>query len=373
MSVILKADNRPLLEDANFSYLSTNYASGVATLVVVNSSDFVVNQYVLVGTFGSSTAEILKVATASAGSLTFKDESAVAANTAYAHPESTRVTILPYNQVKFYRTTTTTYAATSQIGSTTNIKAQDWYTTATDSTNTTGYGWSVWYNQGGATTSTNSAYQPYAGYSGNTVKKVFDRFYSILNNNELKLITTTDAYAWLNEAYTIIRNDLNLVNQEYFASSLQTLTVVSGTAEYALPTDFSDLLTLYVDGASPQQVVPGIALAEIPNYSGTDPRHYIRGLYLGITPTPDAAATWYYRYVSKATDLTAVTDTIDLPDSAFYAVTDFMLGRAYAKLVSPNSSVYFGKFKEWSDRMKTTSIRRDSGLDAWSISPYANV
>ena len=134
MAVILKADNRTLLEDANYSYLTNNYASAVSTLVVVNSSDFAADQYVLVGTFGSSTAEILKIATASAGSLTFKDESEVAATTAYAHPESSRVTILPYNQVKFYRTTTTTYATTQQIGSTTNIKAQDWYTTVTDST-----------------------------------------------------------------------------------------------------------------------------------------------------------------------------------------------------------------------------------------------
>jgi hypothetical protein len=373
MAVILKADNRTLLEDASYSYLSTNYASGVATLVVTNSSDFAVNQYVLVGTFGSSTAEILKIASVSSGSLTFKDESAVAASTVYAHPESTRVTVLPYNQVKFYHTTTTTYGTSTQVGSTTNIRAQDWYTTVTDSTYSTGYGWYVWYNQGAATTSTNSAYIPYAGYSGNTVKKVFDRFYSILNNNELKLISSTDSYAWLNEAYAIVRNELNLVNQEYFASDIQTLSVVSGTAEYSLPSDFSDLLTLYVSGASPQQIVLPIPLSEIPSYAGTTPRYYLRGSVLGITPTPDAAATWYYRYVSRATELTANTDSIDLPDNAFYAVTDFMWGRAYQKLTSPNSSVYFGKFKEWSDRMKTTSIKRDSGLDSWSISPYANV
>jgi len=373
MAVILKADNRLLLEDANYSYLSTNYASGVSTLVVVNSSDFAVDQYVLVGTFGSLTAEILKIASVSSGSLTFKDESEVAATTAYAHPESTRVTVLPYNQVKFYRTTTTTYATTSQIGSTTNIKAQDWFTTVTDSVNTTGYGWYIWYNQDSALASTNSAYIPYGGYDGNTVKKVFDRFYSILNNNELKLISTTDAYAWLNEAYSIVRNDLNLVNQEYFASDIQTLSVVAGTAEYSLPTDFGDLVTLYVSGAAPQQIVAPIPLAEIPSYAGSTPRYYLRGSYLGITPTPDQAATWYYRYVSKATAKTADTDTIDLPDNAFYAVTDFMWGRAYQKLTSPNSSVYFAKFKEWSDRMKTSAIKRDSGLDSWAISPYANV
>lgn len=373
MAVILKADNRALLDDANFSYLSTNYASGVAALVVVNSSDFAANQYVLVGNFGSSTSEILKIAAVSAGSLTFKDESEVAAVTAHAHPESTRVTVLPYNQVKFYRTTTTTYGTSQQIGSTTNIKAQDWYTTVTDSTNTTGYGWYVWYNQDTALASTNSAYIPYGGYAGNTVEKVFKRFFSILNNNELKLISQVDAYAWLNEAYTVIRNDLNLVNQEYFASDIQTLSVISGTAEYALPDDFSDLLVIYVAGVAPQQIIPSITLSDIPRYAGTEPRHYIRGSMLGITPTPDQAATWYYRYVSKATELTATTDTIDLPDSSFFAVTDYMWGRAYQKLTSPNSSVYFGKFKEWSDRMKTTAIRRDSGLDEWSVSPYANV
>jgi len=373
VAVILKADNRTLLADANFSYLNTNYASAASTLVVVNSSDFAVDQYVLIGSFGSSTAEILKIASVSSGSLTFKDESEVAATTAYAHPESTRVTVLLYNQVKFYRTTTTTYATTSQIGSTTDIKAQDWYTTVTDSTNTTGYGWYIWYNEDSTAVSTNSAYQPYTGYSGNTVQKIFNRFYSALNNNELKLITTDDAYSWLNEAYTVIRNELNLVNQEYFASDLQTLSVVAGTAEYELPDDFSDLLVLYADGASPQQTINPITLSEIPNYSGTSPRHYLRGAYIGITPTPASSATWYYRYVAKATDFTAVTDLVDLPDSAFYAVVDWMLGRAYAKLVSPNSSVYFGKFTEWSNRMKTNSIKRDSGVDSWSISPYANV
>lgn len=370
----LKADNRSLLENAKFSYLSTNYASGVSSVVLLNATGFAADQYVLIGNFGSPSAEILKIAAVTTNTLTFKDESDVAANTTRAHAESSRVTILSYNQVKFYHTATATYATTDLL-TTADINPLDFFTTYEDNTNSTGYGWFVFYNQETTELSSNSNAIPYSGFGITTVKTVMDDFFSLLNNKELSLISVTDALAWLNEGYSIIRNDLNLIETGYSVSDEISLSIVSGTAEYDLEDDFSDLVYIRADSTTDdgRKIYP-IRYSEMPSYledGETTLRYYLRGKKIGFVPTPDEATTLKYRYKALTTTLDSYDDLIDLPDNGHYAVKDFMLFRAYQKLTNPNSSVYHNNFKEYLNRIKTVSITRDSHPDSFTIADEA--
>jgi len=373
---ILKADNRALLTDAKYSYLTTNYASGASSVNVLNGTNYAANDYVLIGNFGSPSAEILKVKAVSTNTLTFKDEAGADVNTTFAHAESTRVYIIPYNQVKFYWTTTATYAATSLV-STEDIQEQDFFTITEDTTNSTGYGWFVFYNQHTTEISANSNAIPYSGFGLTTVKTVIEDFFSLLNNKELKLISVRDALAWLNEGYSIIRNDINLIDTGWGASDEVELTLVSGTDEYDLEDDFSDFLYLRKSASTDtgSQIYP-IRFSDIPSYLQSNSqklRYYLRGNKIGFVPSITSAGTLYYRYKAKITTLDSYDDTIDLPDNAHYAVKDFMLYRAYEKLTNPNSSVYHNNFKEYLSRIKVVSNSRDDFPDSWGIASYANV
>lgn len=374
MSVVLKADNRAVLQTAKFSYLTTNFASAVATLTVLNGSFFAANDYVLIGNFGSSSSEILKLRTVVGNDITFKDEAGSTISTTFAHPESTRIQIIPYNQVKFYHTTSAVFA-TGTLLATSSISPSQFFTQYTDATYSTGFGWFVFYNQHTTTTSTNSNSIPYTGFVNSTVKKTMDNFFSLLNDKELKSIGVDDAFNWMNEGYNNARNALNLVNTEFSASDEVTIAVLAGTAEYANEDDFSKLLYVRPSDRYSPALEP-IDLVDIPSYllSGTpNTRYYLRGGYIGFVPTPTTAATYYKRYVKKITDLSSYDDTIDLPDGGFYAVKDWMLYRAYQKLSNPSAAAYMNAFNNWIATIKNVSITRDQHPSSWSIAPHANV
>lgn len=371
MAIQLKADNRQLTKNAQFSYLSINYASAVSSLVLVNSNSFAANDYVLLGEFGSETAEIVQVSTVTAATHTL----ALSAATKFAHSESTRATILKYNQVKFYRTATATFSESgTQIGSDTNIQADDYFTRYWDTANTTGYGWFKFYNSTTATATDQSNAIPYTDFESNSVKKIFDSFYSLLNNSEQKLISTNDAFRWLNEGYAIAKNELNLINRNYTASST-TITVTSGTAEYALPSGFSDVLSLTGDDSNDSEI-ENIALSNAIAYgndSANTVKYYLRGSYIGLVPTPTSNTTYTLYYLQKTSTLTSYYDSIDLPDNNFYPLVDFMMYRASQKLNKPNPETNLELFRAGINLMKVTSIKRTDNLDSWDIKYEANI
>ena len=96
--ITIRADNRGLLDmNEGFSYLSNNYNSDVGSLVVTNIARFKADDPVLIGQFGSETAEIAYISTINTATNTLTLEN----NTKFAHPESTRVSVLRYSMVEF--------------------------------------------------------------------------------------------------------------------------------------------------------------------------------------------------------------------------------------------------------------------------------
>ena len=373
MAIKLKCDNRTLTKNAKFSYLAQNYASGVTSLVIVNSNGFAANDHILLGEFGNETTEIVKpsVVTASTHTLTVPA-------TKFAHAESTRVTIIPYNQVKFYYTATATYDTNNEIqAGYLDVAADEVFTTDEDTSNTTGFGWFVFFNSETNATTTNSNAIPYADFASNSVKKIFDSFFSLLNNTEQKLISNSDAFRWLNEGYSMAQNELNLVNREYKATST-TITTTATTAEYTLPTDFSDMSSLTDDNNDLRVEIEEIKLSDFKAWgadTGNNIKYYLRGAVIGFSPTPATGTTTTYTlyYIKKSDVLTSYYDNIDLPENNFYPLVDFMLYRANEKLNKPNPKQYLESFRGGLNLMKVTAIKRSENLDSWSIDQRANV
>lgn len=384
--ITLLADNRTLANDAKYSYLNDNYASGVSTIQIANTSGFAADSFIIVGEFGNEDAEIFRIGTvnSSTGDITLKDADGNATTTKFAHPESTKVIVTQFDQIRFYWTAalgtiadeTPTFATTTPLTSWAQITPAEWYTTYDDSDHSTGFGWFVYRNSVTSVSSQTSNPIPYAGFSQNTVAAVFADFDSLLNVNELKIVTLSEKFAWLNEALALLKNKLNLSNAEYFVSTTQTLSIVSGTAEYQLPDNLADMVEITDNQNTSTSVgypIPYISVSKALSYTGDVTHYYLRGRYIGFVPIPDAATTYYYRYRAAATRVTSLSDYIILPDGAFFSLKDWLMYRACLKFNNPLANTYYQSYTNSVNLYIQSSVKRDANLDSWSASPESNV
>ena len=88
-------------------------AAGQTELTVVNSQGFSANDYIILGTRGSDTAEVRQIASTTATTITIN------VATSFLHEKNESILLLRYNQRKFYRCTTEdgTYTHLSDEGS----------------------------------------------------------------------------------------------------------------------------------------------------------------------------------------------------------------------------------------------------------------
>lgn len=366
--ITLKADNRQLIKNAKYSYLSSNYASGVVTLSIINDNGFSDNDYILIGEFGSETSEIRQIDGSPSGNSLI-----ISSATGFAHSESTKITILKYNQVKFWQTAASTYNSAENYLGVEDIQPDDVFTKYQDTVNSTGFGWFCFYNSTTAQTTTNSNAIPYADFNEYSVKKILDAFFSLLNNKEMKLITHEDAFRWLNEAYTISLNELNLVNQEYGVPAEYSLSVTSGTAEYALPSDFGKLISIHANADA--DAIEQIKIEDINTYgywnSGNTnsgiTRYYLRGSYIGFVPTPASSGTYDVYYQKKSATLSSYYDDVNLPNNNYYFLIDFMMYRAAPKILRLNGQEHYKMFRIGIDTMKVTSHKQNNDKSSFEI------
>jgi hypothetical protein len=262
-----------------------------------------------------------------------------------------------------------------------NIQPSDWFTTFSDETNATGYGWYCFFNSVTALLSQPSNAIPYGGFESDTTENILADFFSMLNNKELKLVTREDALSWASEGYSKMRSKLNLTNVEYTSSGVQALNVLAGVIEYDLPVDFDHLIALVVglQTSNPgawgayKKDIEFIPLRSAYTFNGIGPRYYIRGFKIGILPTPGVDTTYHYLYLKKAIRLNLNTDEVDLPNGGEYVIKDYMLYRAYQKFQNPQFQSFYQSFTNGLNDMIIASVKRDANLDRFDIQRESNV
>ena len=379
--VTLTADQRSLLQNSKYSFLTNNYSSGVSSFYILNASDtsFAADAFLLLGNFGSEDAEVVRISTvdSSTGLIT------LTTTTKRAHSESSKVSVLPYNQVRFYYTTTATFSTSTPLTGYVELQAGDWFCVYNDETYSTGYGWFTFYNSVTAIASQPSNNIPYAGFGSNTTEDILNSVFSLLGNKELKLITREEVLDFVSEGYSKMRNKLNLSNSEYTASGPITLSITSGTVEYLLESDFDDLISITsgLDTSNPgaggnytKKPIEWISLKDAYNYTGDDVRYYLRGKYIGFLPTPTESASYIYRYTKKGSRLSSNTDEVDLPNNGEYIVQDFALYRCYLKFQNINmAGTYLKSFNDGLNDIIIASVKRSAELPSFGIDGYANV
>lgn len=379
--ITLEADNRTLTTSTKYSYLVNNCTSGIASFSILNATDsqFTTNTFLLLGNFGAENAEIVKITSVNNNT----GDIVISSPTLFPHSESTRVSILPYDQIQFFYTATATFDMSTPLNiNPINLQPNDWFTTYNDETHQTGFGWYIFSNS----TSITSVSQvsnpiPYVGFETNTTEEILSDFFSMLGNRELRLVTREDALSWASEGYGRMRNKLNLSSVEYSASGISVLNLIPGQIEYDLPTDF-DRLVSFMSGlvttdpgarGSTKLDIGFIPLTEAYTYNGTGPRYYIRGFKIGILPTPGYSTTYHYIYQKRAMRLTLNSDTVDLPNGGEYVIKDYMLYRAFQKFQNPQYKQYLESYTNGLNDMIISSVKRDANKDWWGITREANV
>lgn len=379
--ITLRSDNRILTINSKYSYLVDNYASGSSSIYITNTDGFSDDDFILINEFGQENAEIFRCGTIvpGTGEIPLLDSNGAPTTTSFAHSESSKVYIIPYNKIRFYWTASTgtiadenpTFDTDNPISGYIELEPSSEFTMFDDNTNPTGFGWFVYQNSITSDESEESNPIPYTGFDYNTVANIFSDFDSLLNVNELKLVSMSDKLSWLNEALSLIKNKLNLTNTEYTVSTEQTINVTSGTAEYLLPADFADLVYIR-DDTSEKNPIPFMKISSAQTNTGTETSYYLRGRYIGFTPAPTTDMTVKYGYRANATRVTSLSTYIDLPDNAFYSIKDFMMYRASLKFKNPEASTYYQSFINSVNLSIQSAVKRDANLDSWDIVSNAN-
>ena len=367
---------------AKFSALLDNCVSGVSSIRVNNLEPFSVGDPILIGEIGQYDAEILKVKALdpATNTITLGDSVNNATTTTFSHSESTKVTILLFDQIQFYWTAATgtisdenpTFSDSNPLTGWISLDPTSYYSVYQDVNNDTGFGWFMYKNALTDDVSQESNPIPYAGFTGNTAQQIISSFQSMLNTNELKLVTYNDMFNWMNEAIALVKNKLNLSNVEYTVSTMQTLNVVGGTAEYILPSNFSDLIEIVDQNFLP---ISAISVSDDLTHRGdttTDTVYYLRGRYIGFSPIPSGSTTVYYRYRANATRVSSLSTYIDLPDNMFYCIKDYMMYMSCQKFGNPMGSSYYQSFKNSLDLYIMASIKRNADLDTWGMGEGTN-
>jgi len=361
-------------QDAN--WFEVTNASGVAeNNVTIGGGSITVGRtnFVLLGEFGSESSEIVEVSSVNKSTHTL-----TVGATKFAHSVDTKVYIIGYDKAKFYHTSTATFSATDPITGYIDIQADSLYTVAGDTVNTSGFGHYIFYNSITAKASSSSNPIPYDSFGDESVSSILASFYSLLNQSERKLITDTDAMTWLNAGYSEMRNQLNLVARDYFANTTQTVTTVSGTAETALNTAFSYIISVYDE--TNEKNVDSIQTSNISSYNyntGSTAEYYIRhdgsAFYIGFSPIPTSAIEYTVRYAFKTAKLTSYYDNVVIPGNGHYKLVDYMLYRAAPKIGRPDGQKFLDAFNASIANMKIMFHSVNGAKDSFSIEHSANV
>lgn len=224
---LLRANNSPLLDGKEKSFLVANSAAGTATVTVKDYAQFAVGLPVLIGNLGSESSEIIRIHTStaptSAGVVT------LASNLVYAHSINDPITQIDFNQVEFSRATTV--AGSKSVLATQAIEADDLYTVYNDTVNSTGYGFLRFKNSYTTVYSSYSDAIPYAGLPENSVAMMKKRALQITHTEISDKISDDFILSELNNW----QDEIGQMKDWDFEQTTLTDTIVTDQEDYTIP------------------------------------------------------------------------------------------------------------------------------------------
>lgn len=226
----------PNLEGNDQTFLTAAVAAAGVTLTVEDNTGFADNDYVVIGNIGDPTTEIVQVNAA-----VTRGTSITVTAVVFAHSRNEPVTLIRYNQVNIYGSTSATDSAPTVIGSVSALDVSALYSERV-ATTTYAYYYSRFYN---AETATNSSYSTSVASTGlarTSARKMMD--YALQHTNtalaSIEGLTRDVMLEWLNDW----QDEVSLQKRQW--SWLRTnndtspIVTVQTQQEYTLPTDIQN-------------------------------------------------------------------------------------------------------------------------------------
>lgn len=227
-----------LIDPPAQTLLSADVAAGSNQISVANITGFAVNQILLIGDPGNENSEIIKT---SASSAPASGIIYLASNTVYAHTASTPVTVLYFDQIQYYNATTVT-GSKSQLGSDTNIRADQLTTDYNDTAGSTGYYFARFKNSITSATSPYSSACPVDAYTMLSARSIIDAALGMINKETSPVFTDEYAFQMIDAC------QMEVLREFKRWSFMQAFNIIIGTTETGTfkilaPDDLDDNLT----------------------------------------------------------------------------------------------------------------------------------
>lgn len=337
--MILNAYN-PSTENLEKSYLSNSYPVGATSLVVRNNDRFIATKRILLGVMGSEKAEIVTVSAVNADKITL-----TVGATKFPHSADDPVTLLKYDQVKFYRSTTTIDGSYSLLTTVdVDVDNADDKTYYDDTTGLTSYFYKVsYYDSVGAIESSLSDAIPGSGYTRKQVGYIINDFLTEVGDLDQNYMNVPQSLSVLNEC----NDDLTSQSSKPYRGlkTSANLSIEGGNDRVALPMTLLALQRVrynFIEGAT--NVTDTIRFLDIEEMEylkhdntalDSDTLEALaidettNELVLYPTPATDQADRLTLYFWKTFSDFDSLGDQIELPTPRIYKL--FLSARFYRK------------------------------------------
>lgn len=347
--------NTALVQQAN---------AGDTTLTVINTKGISTNKLLLVGTYGSEDAEIVKVHASTSPTDTVIT---LAAALKFSHSSDTPVTLLDYDQIEVYRASAKggSYSLVTTIDITPDEEATNYKDTAGSVTD---YYKIKYKNSIDSSVSGFSAEIPAGGFDEDTLAGMTDYVLRQFSKQSEKILDRDDIRIWLNEGYRILINRIIDLGIDYYIKygsdgSGALISFVSGQRAYDLPSDFlrpRRFLFTY-DGVNYYPANPMDRSMDYPtaNYYKTKPLYHFEHKKIIPKPKPTASTggilpIYAYMPARMAND----DDTPDLPLGYTKNPINHALRRVFESDNKFDVAKYYGDNFENESEMMLSEIKK---------------
>lgn len=222
------------------SYLSNPYSAGVTSIEVKNNNRFSANDRIMIGEMGNEGTEIVTVSAVNANGTTV-----TTGTTLFAHSADDPVYQMPFDQVKFYRSTTTadgTYAVISTQNM--DVDNSDMTTKYDDTTGVSTYFYKfTFYHSVSTVESAFSDVIGGAGWRREQVGYIIDTFLQEVGDQNEQHVTRSEILGWFND----VNDDLQInVSRPYeFLKARTTLNRTANRNYIDYPVDANDKQSMW--------------------------------------------------------------------------------------------------------------------------------
>ena len=214
------------------TYTTAAIAATGTALTVKDNSDLANADYLILGTLGQEQTEIVRIN----GAVNANGTSLTIPATTFPHPEGTKVTLIRYNQVEIYGSSSASDAAPTIIGSAAGLDVQHGFNEL-KATTTYDYYYARYKNSNASTFSSYSDSIVATGLTALARGEIKKEFLSMYNERIDDLITDD----WLNRGINRWQRILSKRKKTWsFLRTSTTSTTVQDQQGYTSPTDIQD-------------------------------------------------------------------------------------------------------------------------------------